>query len=175
MVLMEHRFYGKSLPFGANESYKPRADRLGLLSVDQALHDYNAILASIRTEYSSWDSALVTFGASLAGSMAAWMRIRFPAMVDAAWASSAPLRGYDGTGVSPYAFRQRVTTNYELLAPGCSPLVQRGFSALEAATTDSVAAAFRVCKPVHEASSIKQAVRAEALDILVLCGCCCRS
>jgi hypothetical protein len=34
VIFLEHRFFGLSLPFGY-ESYRPTADRIGLLSVEQ--------------------------------------------------------------------------------------------------------------------------------------------
>ena len=36
----------------------------------------------------------MTFGGSLAGTLAALMRVRYPHLVDMAWASSSPLLGY---------------------------------------------------------------------------------
>ena len=46
-------------------------------------HDYAALLSSLRANYSAPPSTtpLLTFGASLAGSYAAMMRLRFPALV----------------------------------------------------------------------------------------------
>ena len=41
--------------------------------------------------YSAWDSPTVSFGGSLAGTLAALMRVRYPHLIDMAWASSTPL------------------------------------------------------------------------------------
>ena len=92
------------------------------------------------------------------------MRLRYPALVAAAWSSSAPLQGYNGTGISPYAFRQRVTENYEALSPGCPVLVRRSFAALRAASPAATAAAFRTCGSLT--SSAVRNIEAAARNVL---------
>ena len=95
VAFFEHRFFGLSVPF-ANTSEALRAEpgRVGLLSVEQSLADYAAMVTHLRDERAAWGSPLVTFGGSLAGTLAAFMRLRYPQLVDAAVASSAPVRGY---------------------------------------------------------------------------------
>lgn len=78
IIFLEHRFFGKSLPFGPNKSYTASADRIGLLTIEQSLADYATVLSHIRDEYHAWDSPLITFGGSLAGTLAAMMRIKYP-------------------------------------------------------------------------------------------------
>jgi hypothetical protein len=67
IVFLEHRFFGKSLPFGPNDSYTPASDRIALLTVEQSLADYAAILSHLRDTHNAWSSPLATFGGSLAG------------------------------------------------------------------------------------------------------------
>jgi pimeloyl-ACP methyl ester carboxylesterase len=121
VVYMEHRFFGFSAPFGG-ESFQRGPHRLGLLSVEQSIEDY----ASILREYKH-GGHIVTFGGSLSGSLAALMRVRYPALVDMAYASSAPVMGYPGFA-DQYAWRARVTENWARYGgDDCPQLVRNGF------------------------------------------------
>ena len=160
VAFFEHRFFGLSIPFGGNASEALRAEpgRVGLLSVEQSLADYAAMVTHLRDERAAWGSPLVTFGGSLAGTLAAFMRLRYPQLVDAAVASSAPVRGYPvrrarhahlclsvrsglpltqpslGRSMqgmmNTMAWHKQVTKNFEDLAPGCTPLVRGAFNAV---------------------------------------------
>lgn len=85
LVFAEHRFYGKSLPCPGG--FEECGDYLG---TDQAMADYATLIASLRSEYNQ-SSATIVFGGSYGGMLAAWMRMRYPALVDGAIASSAPI------------------------------------------------------------------------------------
>lgn len=132
MVFMEHRFFGESVPFKA--PFKDSPDVVGLLSVEQALADYAAIISAIRDEFKAWDAPVVTFGGSLAGSLAAWMRFKYPAIVDMALASSTPQLSYPGY-TSQFAWRKQITDNFAQLAPtvDCPALVRKAFAGLASA------------------------------------------
>eukprot|EP00966_Prymnesium_polylepis_P290157 6702799-Prymnesium_polylepis.2 len=56
------------MPFG-NASFDVAPDRIGLLSIEQILTDYEVLIESVRNEF-GWGSPVVTFGGSLAGSEA---------------------------------------------------------------------------------------------------------
>lgn len=49
-----------------------------------------------RTHLPTRAAPVITFGGSLAGTLAALMRLRYPQIVDMAYSSSAPLYGYPG-------------------------------------------------------------------------------
>lgn len=53
------RYYGKSLPFGA-ESLK--GQNAGLLSVEQALADYAVLIAWLKEQHQAQNSPVVAFG-----------------------------------------------------------------------------------------------------------------
>ena len=88
LVSIEHRFYGASIPGDGTLS----TENLRLLSADQALADYAVVIAAVKKQYGLGDgSKVVTFGGSYSGSLSAWMRQKYPFLVHAALASSAPV------------------------------------------------------------------------------------
>jgi len=88
MVSIEHRFYGLSTPGDGTLS----TENLHLLSADQALADYAVVIDFIKKTYKAADSKVVTFGGSYSGSLSAWMRQKYPNLVDIGYASSAPVQ-----------------------------------------------------------------------------------
>ena len=89
MVLsLEHRFYGKSMPFGVNSL---NTDKLKYLSSEQALRDLGYFLTSMKnsglhriTPNNPW----VVVGGSYAGAMSAWFRNKYPHLTIGAISSS---------------------------------------------------------------------------------------
>mgnify|MGYP005986851637 FL=1 len=98
LVFAEHRYYGESLPFG-NLSFSTPA-HLGYLTANQALADYVYLINYLQTEHSR--SAylnkvpVVAFGGSYGGMLASWLRMKYPASVIGAIASSAPIWQFQG-------------------------------------------------------------------------------
>ncbi|CAG8682061.1 337_t:CDS:2 [Acaulospora morrowiae] len=89
VISVEHRFYG--------ESYPPVPDlhtkNLKTHTVEQALADFATFISNppdVPVKIPK-DSKWIFVGGSYAGSIATWMRKKYPKLVFAAWASSAPL------------------------------------------------------------------------------------
>ena len=74
VVFAEHRYYGESLPFA--DLTNP--DNLKYLTVEQAMMDFVEIIKAIKNDpdYPLWyeNSAVIAFGGSYGGMLAAWMR-----------------------------------------------------------------------------------------------------
>ncbi|PNJ21142.1 PRSS16 isoform 11 [Pongo abelii] len=88
VISLEHRFYGLSIPAGGLEMAQLR-----FLSSRHALADVvSARLALSRLFNISSSSPWICFGGSYAGSLAAWARLKFPHLIFASVASSAPVR-----------------------------------------------------------------------------------
>ncbi|XP_062275262.1 thymus-specific serine protease [Scomber scombrus] len=85
-LMLEHRFYGNSHP-----TVDLSTDSLRFLSSRQALAD----LAHFRTEIGEAkglsNRKWVAFGGSYPGSLAAWFRLKYPHLVHASVATSAPV------------------------------------------------------------------------------------
>lgn len=99
------RYYGKSLPFGKN-SFKPK--NLGLLTSEQALADFAVLLTNLKKSLNATKCKVVAFGGSYGGMLTAWMRMKYPNIIDAGLAASAPLYMAGGV-VSPNFFFPAVT------------------------------------------------------------------
>jgi lysosomal Pro-X carboxypeptidase len=102
----EHRYYGKSLPFG-DQSFTP--DNVRFLTVDETLMDYVKLIKFIKNANPIYKySPVIAFGGSYGGMLAAWFRMKYPHVIQGAHAASAPILFFPGS-VSPYAFNELVT------------------------------------------------------------------
>lgn len=86
MFLSEHRFYGESVP---NNDLS--VQNLAYLSSMQALADIKRLLEVIKSQSQFQNSKVVVFGGSYPGNLAAWLRLAYPNLIDAAVSSSAPV------------------------------------------------------------------------------------
>ena len=84
-VSVEHRFYGKSIPFNDRN-----LSTLQFLSVEQNLADTAEIIEYIRHNQSltKKDHPVVTFGGSYSGATSAWFRMAYPDVTHASISSS---------------------------------------------------------------------------------------
>ncbi|KAJ2486425.1 hypothetical protein EV174_001133 [Coemansia sp. RSA 2320] len=94
LLIMEHRYYGVSYPVsdmsGINMVY---------LTVENSLEDMANFVRSAQSFVQqavgvtiSQDSKWVAVGGSYAANLATWMRLKYPELIHAAYASSAPVR-----------------------------------------------------------------------------------
>ncbi|CAG9136353.1 unnamed protein product [Plutella xylostella] len=86
MIMSEHRYYGKSMPL-ENRGVK----NLRFLSARQALADIEKLLKRMKLLPGFKNSKVVAIGGSYPGNMAAWLKLLYPNLIDAALASSAPV------------------------------------------------------------------------------------
>jgi pimeloyl-ACP methyl ester carboxylesterase len=73
LIFAEHRYYGKSLPFGQDTRKHMR-----WLSAEQALADYAVLIHNFKAENSLDSSPVIGFGGSYGGMLAAWARLKYP-------------------------------------------------------------------------------------------------
>lgn len=86
VMSLEHRFYGASAP-----TADLSVDSLGLLTSQQAVGDVARFLATyVRTAFPGV-KRVVTFGGSYPGALSAWLRLKIPHLVWAAFSTSSPV------------------------------------------------------------------------------------
>eukprot|EP01029_Cantina_marsupialis_P024562 TRINITY_DN63486_c0_g1_i1.p1 TRINITY_DN63486_c0_g1~~TRINITY_DN63486_c0_g1_i1.p1 ORF type:complete len:470 (+),score=95.65 TRINITY_DN63486_c0_g1_i1:60-1469(+) len=124
IIFGEHRYYGKTLPFGSKSFEK---ENIGYLSIEQALADYALLLEEVKKDYKTGDVPIITFGGSYGGMLSAWFRLKYPNIITGAIASSAPVR-MAGPDVN-YSFWKRVTDTFDQ-SLGCVSDVRQAFSDL---------------------------------------------
>lgn len=70
MLALQHRYYGKSIPYGGDKSIAySNKSTLGYLSSTQALADYATLVIDLKNNLTANDSPVVVFGGSYGGSM----------------------------------------------------------------------------------------------------------
>jgi len=117
----QHRFFGDTVP--KNDS---SVANLKYLNVEQNLADVAALIGHLRSLYPSI-STVISYGGSYSGASAAWMRVAYPDLVNAAIAMSPPV-------TARLSFSEYDTSNLVALSSPdsrCAQIVARTNVALE--------------------------------------------
>ncbi|XP_037527045.1 lysosomal Pro-X carboxypeptidase [Rhipicephalus sanguineus] len=152
IVFAEHRFYGQSLPFG-NKSYES-PHHLGYLTSEQAMADYADLILHLKyTLPGAEKSAVVAFGGSYGGMLAAWFRVKYPHIVTASLAASAPINMSPGL-VPCGKFNEAVTAAYERESELCSAAIRKSWTELQklgysVAGCKQLRQKFGLCQSLH--------------------------
>ena len=115
MVLLEHRYYGKSQP-----SPDLSVKNLAWLSSRQALADLAAFISHLRSEAGpGLTGPWVALGGSYPGSLAAWLRLKYPHLVAGSVSTSGPLRAK----ADFFEYLEVVEASLDTV-PGCAAVVR---------------------------------------------------
>merc|ERR1719481_2228787 len=105
--------------------------KVGYLSSSQALADYVDLITYLKGSIEgAAESPVVAFGGSYGGMLAAWIRTKYPHIVQGAIAASAPIAQF----TSPCdAFGRIVTSDFSAAAPNstCSNAIRASWAALD--------------------------------------------
>ncbi|XP_045795896.1 lysosomal Pro-X carboxypeptidase-like [Trifolium pratense] len=151
LVFIEHRYYGKSIPFGGNDEVANRnSSTLGYMSSTQALADYATLIIDLKKNLSAIDSPVVVFGGSYGGMLAAWFRLKYPHVAIGALASSAPILQFLDL-VSPYTFTNIVTQDYKSESENCYKVIKESWKEIEDTANapggiEQLHKSFKICK-----------------------------
>ncbi|XP_022523362.2 dipeptidyl peptidase 2 [Astyanax mexicanus] len=156
VIFAEHRYYGKSLPFGDESFIIPN---VGLLTVEQALADYAVMITELKKELRAEKCPVIVLGGSYGGMLSVYMRVRYPNIVTGALAASAPILSTAGMGDSGQFFRD-VTADFENCSPVCKDSVRSAFQKLQTLAQQEdyagIQSAFSLCKTPSSSKDIHQ-------------------
>lgn len=157
LVFAEHRFYGQSMPYKIDPTkVGPNETRtLGYLSSEQALADFARLIYELKNSiFDAKHSAVITVGGSYGGMLAAWMRMKYPNLVDGALAGSAPILQFPGE-YQCQEFSRIVTKDYENYSPYCSKSISKSWSVIRSmasqpAGLETVSRLFNSCSKMSQ-------------------------
>ncbi|XP_030632674.1 thymus-specific serine protease [Chanos chanos] len=158
-LLLEHRFYGKSHP-----TEDLSTDNLHYLSSRQALADLAHFRTVIAEERGLTDRKWVAFGGSYPGSLATWFRLKYPHLVHASIATSAPV--YATVNFPEYL--EVVWRSLASESPECPQLVREATDTLllrlhDPSSLDNITKDFRLCSKLSSQSFMDIAYFLESL------------
>jgi hypothetical protein len=151
MFYTEHRYYGKSRP-----TKNTSTENLKYLSVDQALADIAHFINSIKATIPGLqESKVFLIGGSYAGSIATWIRQKYPHLVDAVWASSAPLEAK----LDFSEFNEVLSESIEIVGgEKCLAIFQSAFEKMEkiveSGNYTKLERNFKLCQPLETPDDI---------------------
>ncbi|EGZ26325.1 hypothetical protein PHYSODRAFT_327243 [Phytophthora sojae] len=131
LVFAEHRYFGKSVPFGRNVTKHMR-----YLSTEQALADYAVLITRLKEEWQR-DIPVIGFGGSYGGMLGSWFRMKYPHIIDGVIAASAPILSYFGDEVAHDLRGYSQVTTFDASpaagsAQNCVPNVRRAWPTMRA-------------------------------------------
>ncbi|MCL7025973.1 hypothetical protein MKW94_009997 [Papaver nudicaule] len=132
MVLFpEHRFYGKSMPYGSREKAYKNSASLAHLTAEQALADFAVLVTDLKRNLSAEACPVVLFGGSYGGMLAAWLRLKYPHIAIGALASSAPILQFENI-VPSETFYDIVSHDFRRESVSCFDYIKNSWEAIEA-------------------------------------------
>ncbi|XP_072154558.1 putative serine protease K12H4.7 isoform X2 [Bemisia tabaci] len=143
--IVEHRFYGGSKP-------KPNIslESLKFLSSEQSLADLAHFIKGMNTLHDFKNPKWIVFGGAYGGSLAAWLRYKYPHLVFAAVTSGSPLQAK----VDFSEYMQKVSDSLALVNPQCVDAIKAANQKLidgmsNATKREHYRELFRLCEPLE--------------------------
>ncbi|XP_057457115.1 uncharacterized protein LOC130748045 [Lotus japonicus] len=159
IVYIQHRYYGKSIPFGSWEEAMRNASTRGYFNSAQALADYAAVLLHIKKSLSAQNSPIIVIGGSYGGMLASWFRLKYPHIALGALASSAPILYFDD--ITPQAgYYSIVTKDFKETSESCYQTIRKSWSEIDRVAKKPnglsiLSNRFKTCSKLKKASVLK--------------------
>ncbi|KAJ6765472.1 PROTEASE S28 PRO-X CARBOXYPEPTIDASE-RELATED [Salix purpurea] len=159
LVFIEHRYYGKSIPFGSREEALRDASKLGYFNSAQAIADYAAIIIHIKEKLKAKYSPVIVIGGSYGGMLASWFRLKYPHIALGALASSAPILYFDDI-TPPDAYYSIVSRVFREASGTCYQTIKNSWAEIDELASKSnglsmLSEKFKTCNPLTDASKLK--------------------
>ncbi|KAL4284317.1 hypothetical protein GQ457_16G009150 [Hibiscus cannabinus] len=159
LVYIEHRYYGKSIPFGSREEAFKNASTLGYFNSAQAIADYAEIIMHIKKKFNAFYSPVIVIGGSYGGSLASWLRLKYPHVALGALASSAPILFFDK--LTPRgAYFSVVTKDFKETSETCYRTIRDSWSVIDKIASQPhglaiLSSKFKTCEPLKDSFELK--------------------
>lgn len=158
VVFAEHRYYGESMPYG-NKSYAD-PQHLGYLTSEQALADFVDLIQYLRTKAENRNSPVIVFGGSYGGMLSAWIRMKYPHIVQGAIAASAPILQFTGITTCE-AFSRIVTSDFGATHSVCPKLIRRSWDTINNVTANDsgkswLSENWKLCQPLKNSTGVEK-------------------
>ncbi|KAK4286391.1 hypothetical protein QN277_002952 [Acacia crassicarpa] len=159
IVYIEHRYYGKSVPFGSFEAALKNAKTRGYFNSAQAIADYAAILIHIKKKLRAHKSPVIVIGGSYGGMLASWFRLKYPHVALGALASSAPILYFDNITPSN-GYYSVVTRDFREASETCYETILKSWSEIDRVASEPdglsiLSQRFNTCRPLNSSSELK--------------------
>ncbi|KAI3461349.1 hypothetical protein Pfo_018012 [Paulownia fortunei] len=129
-VFIEHRYYGKSIPFGSMEEAMENDTTRGYFNSAQAIADYAEILIHVKKKFSAQNSPIIVVGGSYGGMLASWFRLKYPHIAVGALASSAPILYFDN--ITPQnGYYSIVTKDFKEVSKNCYQTIRKSWAEID--------------------------------------------
>ncbi|XP_068729188.1 putative serine protease K12H4.7 [Montipora capricornis] len=144
--LLEHRFYGKSRPTSDMSDASLR-----YLNSEQAIADLAVFRVVMSKKFNLTSNKWISFGGSYSGSLSAWFRLKYPHLVDAAVATSAPVFAK----LNFQEYMDVVTASLGTTGPDCTKNVANATDRLHSLLSsqegaDQLTELFLLCEPLDK-------------------------
>lgn len=140
------------------DSFKDK-QHLNYLSSEQALADFAQFIVDFKADNKATaNSSVIAFGGSYGGMLTAWLRIKYPNIVDGAIAASAPI--WQLEGITPCdRFSSIVTNTFKLAYPQCPKNIRNSWKVFRklgstAKGRQTLSSTLKLCKPLNSPSDI---------------------
>ncbi|XP_058004171.1 uncharacterized protein LOC110652772 isoform X2 [Hevea brasiliensis] len=130
LLYIEHRYYGKSIPFGSREEALKNGSTLGYFNSAQAIADYAEIIINVKKSFQAENSPVIVIGGSYGGMLASWFRLKYPHIALGALASSAPVLYFDD--ITPQdGYYSIVTKDFREASETCLQTIQKSWAVID--------------------------------------------
>ncbi|XP_020257554.1 lysosomal Pro-X carboxypeptidase-like isoform X2 [Asparagus officinalis] len=162
LVVIEHRYYGESNPFGSRKQAYQNTSTLGYFSSTQALADYAQLITELKKNLSANNCPVIAMGGSYGGMLASWFRLKYPHIVIGAFASSAPILYFDD--ITPEnGYLSIVTKDFQETSKSCYRTIRESWFeidkfGLEINGLSVLSQIFHTCRPLNNTPELKDAL-----------------
>ncbi|KAL6276258.1 hypothetical protein ACE6H2_019859 [Prunus campanulata] len=159
-IFIEHRYYGKSVPFRSRAEAFQNASTLGYFNSAQALADYAEVLIHVKKKLHAQHSPVIVIGGSYGGMLASWFRLKYPHVALGALASSAPIRYFDNIVPPEDGYYSIVTKDFREASETCYQTIKKSWSEIDAIASQPqglsfLSEKFHTCRPLNKSSELK--------------------